>query len=315
MANTALTVQALVSRLVPSITPPLTSREFWMLKRLVDIAELPSRSSDDLTREFGIHPEVADRVPALLERSRSLALALEQLEHQGIWAITGESPGYPERLRARLGDNAPALLTGVGDLALLDQDGIGVVGSRDITPVNVRVARAVAGAAASRGLPTISGAARGVDQEAMRGAFDSGGTVVGVVADSLLRALNEPSTRQAVADGRVCLLTPYAPSAPFSAGNAMGRNKIIYGLSHAVVVVRSDHETGGTWAGAKEALNKKYSTVFSWTGDGAGPGNLPLVSLGAHALASDDDLAATLFATPSVEPVMSARDSLPLPLF
>lgn len=315
MTNSALTVQALVSRLVPSPVSPLTSREFWMISRLVDIAQLPGKSSDDLTSAFGIDPEVSGRIPVLLERSRSLALALEQLEHQGIWAITGTSDSYPQRLISRLGENAPALLTGVGDVALLDVDGIGVVGSRDITPVHVRVARAVASAAASRHLPTISGAARGVDQEAMRGAFDAGGAVVGVVADALLRSINEPSTRHAVAEGRVCLVTPYAPSAPFSAGNAMGRNKIIYALSRAVVVIRSDHGSGGTWAGAKEALARNYSTVFSWTGDGAGPGNLPLVSLGARTLDSEDDLAATLSDAPPSEPAAPARASVTLPLF
>ncbi len=46
-------------------------------------------------------------------------------------------------------------------------------------------------------------------------------------------------------------------------------------------VVASEHERGGTWAGATEALKKDYGTVVVWTGPGAGSGNEPLVDLGA----------------------------------
>jgi len=85
-------------------------------------------------------------------------------------------------------------------------------------------------------------------------------------------------------------MTPYAPSAGFSVGNAMGRNKIIYALSKAVVVVRSDEGSGGTWAGAVEALRNKTSNVISWTGPGTGPGNAELVAQGARDLPNIDSL-------------------------
>jgi predicted Rossmann fold nucleotide-binding protein DprA/Smf involved in DNA uptake len=84
-----------------------------------------------------------------------------------------------------------------------------------------------------------------------------------------------------VAGGQICLVTPYPPSAPFSVGNAMGRNKIIYALSRCTIVVASDHETGGTWAGATEALENGYGRVASWMGPGAGAGNGALVQCGA----------------------------------
>lgn len=66
---------------------------------------------------------------------------------------------------------------------------------------------------------------------------------------------------------------PWSPEAitlavPFSVGNAMGRNKIIYGLSRCTIVVATDDGTGGTWAGATEALKNHYGRVASWTGAG-----------------------------------------------
>lgn len=303
MTNTSLITQSLLSRLARSSVNPLTSLEFWVLSRSAPLEELAGKTSDELCEKFGIKPTVADRIPALLERSRALALATEEFEHKGFWTVTGDHEYYPWRLRERLGDQAPAILYGVGEINLLAVDGIGVVGSRDIGPASREVARNVAHVAASAGLPVISGGARGVDQEAMNAAFRSGGTVVGALADSLLRTANEGSIRHAVAEERLCLITPYAPTAPFSAGNAMGRNKLIYALSRAVVVVRSDQGTGGTWAGATEALKKHYSTVFSWLGDGAGPGNQPLVKLGAVPLEPGDDLSGRIR---GVEPITAA---------
>ena len=70
----------------------------------------------------------------------------------------------------------------------------------------------------------------------------------------------------------------------------MGRNKIIYGLSCCTVVVASDYETGGTWAGATEALKSRYGRVASWMGPGSGPGNSALVKRGAVELSDVAEL-------------------------
>ncbi len=223
----------------------------------------------------------AARIAHLFDRAAGLAIALEKLDHAGIWTITGVGQCYPKRLHSRLGDTAPVALHGVGDTALLDTDGVGVVGSRDISADGSQVAREIAERAVKSGLPVISGAARGVDNDAMNAAFEAGGQVVGVPADALERAVARRGTRQGVAKGRICLITPYTPAATFSTGNAMGRNKIIYGLSRCTVVVTSDHQTGGTWAGATEALKHSYGRVASWTGPGSGPGNNALVEQGA----------------------------------
>ena len=165
-----------------------------------------------------------------------------------------------------------------------DADGVGVVGSRDISDEGSQVAREIAQGAVKLGLPVISGAARGVDGDAMNAAFEAGGRVVGVLADALEHAVTRRSTRRGVAGGQICLVTPYPPSAAFSVGNAMGRNKIIYGLSRCTIVVASDHETGGTWAGATEALKNGYGRVGSWMGPGSGAGNSALVQHGAAEL-------------------------------
>jgi predicted Rossmann fold nucleotide-binding protein DprA/Smf involved in DNA uptake len=70
----------------------------------------------------------------------------------------------------------------------------------------------------------------------------------------------------------------------------MGRNKLIYGLSDVTLVVASDHDSGGTWAGATEALRKRFGAVAVWDGPGAGPGNQPLIERGARRITAVEQL-------------------------
>lgn len=301
LGQSDLVILALTSRIVPSEVPPLTARDFWPLVRAVeDLQWLQGRPGSEIAEHLSITGELADRVARLLDRGAAIALALEQLENKGVWTATPAGEAYPARLWQRLGDAAPPYLHGVGDGQLLHEPGIGVVGSRDIGADSAEVAREVARRSVLHQLPLVSGAARGVDQHAMNEAFDRGGQVAGVLADSLERTVAKPSTRQGIASGHICLATPYTPHAPFSAANAMGRNKIIYALSRCVVVVRSDEGRGGTWAGATEALRRGFSTVVSWTGTGASDGNRALVERGARECATLGDLDAFLTDTPAL---------------
>ena len=289
-----LAALALTSRLVESATKPLSSREFWVLRRRIEPSALHGMTESEIAVELSAPSEYAERIAKLFDRAAGLAIALEKLDHSGIWTITGAGERYPERLRTRLCDSAPAVLHGVGDASLLDTDGVGVVGSRDISAEGSQIACEIAKSAVKSGLPVISGAARGIDEDAMTAAFKEGGQVVGVIADALERSVTRRDTRRGVADGQICLVTPFAPSAPFSVGNAMGRNKIIYALSRCTIVVASDHETGGTWAGATEALKNHYGRVASWIGPGSGAGNSALVQRGADELSDVNHLGVLL---------------------
>jgi predicted Rossmann fold nucleotide-binding protein DprA/Smf involved in DNA uptake len=122
----------------------------------------------------------------------------------------------------------------------------------------------------------------------MYGSLEADGIAVGAMADSLERAVRQPDVRQYILDGRLALLTPYAPTAGFSVGAAMGRNKLVYGLADYGVVVSSEFQTGGTWAGATEALKAKWCPVFVRTADSIPQGNKELLKLGAEPLPEQD---------------------------
>jgi predicted Rossmann fold nucleotide-binding protein DprA/Smf involved in DNA uptake len=243
-----------------------------------------------ISRSLGVGLDEAVSIQGRLERAGHIGLEFDRLRSNGVWFVTIADEAYPEELRRRLGAHAPPVLFGTGDAELLRVGGIAVVGSRDADDAATAFTERLATAAASGATPVVSGGARGIDVTAMRSAFAAGGTVVGVVPEGVERRLREGSTRSAVAEGSAVLVSPYHPMAPFSAGAAMGRNKLIYALSAATLVVAADDEKGGTWAGAAEALRHAYAPVITWTADGAGPGNPKLVDLGAHKLDQLTDL-------------------------
>jgi len=290
--------------MLPAQVKPLAAREFWPLVRRMDPAKMLGLDVAELARDAGLALSEAERVLRLLDRVTAVALALERLEQVGIWTLTPEDDGYPARLAECLGDSAPPLLHGVGSPGLLSKPGLGIVGSRDVTPDGAAVACHAAELAAWGGWPVVSGAARGVDQQAMSAAFAAGGAMVGVLAEALSRVVRRPDFRTAVLNGDVVLLTPYAPDAGFSPATAMGRNKVIYALARRVLVVCSDDDKGGTWAGATEALRAGWTDVVVWRGSGEGPGNKLLAARGA---AEVDDLTGLLAKEPPALPVAKAH--------
>lgn len=76
------------------------------------------------------------------------------------------------------------------------------------------------------------------------------------LADGLEQAALHRPHRDALLEKRLALVSPYDPSAGFNVGHAMQRNKLIYALADAALVVNSDVNKGGTWAGAIEQLEK-----------------------------------------------------------
>ncbi len=238
----------------------LTPGEYKRLARL--LRELQREPADLLGADASAlfdqsrHDIESERVKSLLDRGFLLSQAIERWHSRAIWVMSRADSSYPARLKARLKDDAPALLYGCGDASLLELGGLAVVGSRNVDDELVAYTEHVGGIVARAKQALISGGARGIDQAAMRGALEAGGRVSGVLSDSLERAAMNREHRDLLMDGRLVLTSPWDPMAGFNVGNAMQRNKVIYALSDAALVVSSDLEKGGTWAGAVEQLEK-----------------------------------------------------------
>lgn len=265
---------------------PLTLKD-WnpLVKKLHSFSMRPAtllgRLPEDIKYLLDINGDEAERIYRLLQRSGSLAIELERLTSLGIFVMTRADADYPDRYRQRLKESSPSVIFYAGEKALLGQPGIAVVGSRHLDEAGQACAEFVGNACGLSGLVLYSGGAKGVDTISMNAALTSRGTAAGILADSLEKAIRNPENRASIIRGDLCLATPYSPSAPFSVGTAMGRNKLIYSLADYAIVVASDAEKGGTWAGATEALRAKWIPVFVLDHPQMPDGNRMLLQKGA----------------------------------
>lgn len=229
------------------------------------------------------------RIGALLARASALALALEKWQRAGLWVVTRSDPDYPARLKQRLKSNSPPFFFGCGNRQLLNGGGLAVVGSRAASAGDLDFAERLGAQAAAAGVSVVSGGARGIDESAMLGALEQEGTVIGVLADRLLKAATSSKYRPGLMAKNLVLLSPFKPDAEFDVGNAMARNKYIYCLADAAVVVHSGPK-GGTWNGALEDLRHGWVPVWVKPTDDPKTGNAALVGYGARWLPEDASL-------------------------
>lgn len=243
-------------------------------------ADLIGSDADELihlcAQQFG-----KERLDTLLGRGFLLSQAVERWSARSIWVISRADSIYPKRLKMRLKEDAPPLLYGCGDLALLEKGGLAVVGSRHVDEELISYTEGIGKLAAEAHRTLISGGAKGIDRAAINGSLQSGGEAVAIMSDSLERAAVAHENREPLMDSRLALVSPYDPVAGFNVGNAMQRNKVIYAIADAGLVVTSDFEKGGTWTGAIEQLEKfHFVPVFVRDGNQAGRGNSALIHHG-----------------------------------
>lgn len=263
---------------------PLTLTEYsslvrWLIKVKMRPNDLLQKENiTDASKGSGIDRQ---RLESLLGRGVQLGFAIEEWQRNGIWIISRSDGDYPSRYKKHFKEKAPPLLFGAGNRSLLKGGGLGIVGSRNVDQEGERFSRHTAELCAYNQIPVVSGGARGVDQISMTAALDAGGITVGILADNLLKKSVERKYRNAIADGRLLLISPYHPNARFTVGTAMGRNKLIYAMADYGLVVSAEHKKGGTWAGAQEELKRKnHRPVFVRTGNNVPNGNSKLLELG-----------------------------------
>ena len=228
-----------------------------------------------------------ERIKRLLDRGAALALAVESWTNKGLWLLSRSDTHYPQLIKTRLGREAPPIFYGVGNRDLLTYGGLAIVGSRNADQAAVDATQTIASLCAAQGIQVISGAARGVDSEAMQAALAAGGTVVGILADSLMKAAVAGKYRHALRDQTLVLLSAYSPDAGFSVASAMHRNKYIYTISDYALVISTSIEQGGTWAGAVENLTNGWVPLFVRMGTAVPEGNYQLAAMGAFTLDND----------------------------
>jgi DNA processing protein len=229
------------------------------------------------------------REPDALARFRRSAALLDpeavlaRHEAAGQHVLCPGDPAYPARL---LEDEVPPpVLFAVGSLAHLDGPTVAIVGTRNATQLGRATAASLATELAHRGVSIVSGLALGIDAAAHEAiACESGGGVpIGVVATGLERAYPRRHQRLHRHIASIGLLVSESPmgSEP-TRWRFPARNRIIAGLSDAVVVVES-RSAGGSMLTAGEALtrNRPVLAVPGHPSAAASAGTLDLIADGA----------------------------------
>ena len=236
----------------------LTVAQLRTLSRRVQSMEAPTQLRElteyDLIA-LGYDRETAGRILQLLSRQEQLARYLYKAQERGCQPITRISPQYPAALRKRLGVDCPAVLWAKGDLSLLEQNAVAMVGSRELKAENLAFAMEAGRQAARQAHVLISGNARGADRVAQESCLAHGGKVISVVADSLE---DQPAAKN------ILYLSEDGFDLPFSPQRALSRNRVIHCLGKLTLVAQCTLEKGGTWNGTVQNLRHDWTPVFCY---------------------------------------------------
>ena len=218
-------------------------------------------------------------------------------------ALPRRSKLYPPLL-AELHD-PPAQLYVRGDVEILSQPAVAMVGARSCSAYGAQIARSVAGELAAAGLIVVSGLARGIDAEAHRGTLGVGGRTVAVLGCGIDRDYprsHAELARRIRAEGAV--ISEYPPGVEPAPWRFPARNRIIAGLCAATVVVEA-RERSGALITADFALELGRE-VFAVPGEitsGLSAGTNDLLRQGAAPLLSAADVLAALGFQEEVRPL------------
>lgn len=206
---------------------------------------------------YGLGEEDVRRLVGLAGELPNYSFLAESLMEQGYKIVPLNSPDYSATLKNHLKFKySPPVLYIKGNREILDQGSVAIVGSRHTGPASLEFTEARARMAAENGQVVVSGFAPGVDRLALDTALKSKGKSIIVLPQGITTFVSGfREYYQQIIEGDVLVLSTFHPNARWTAGLAMARNPIIYGLADEIYVADCQ-EKGGTWSGAMDGLRK-----------------------------------------------------------
>jgi DNA processing protein len=225
----------------------------------------------------------------------------DQVQKQQIEVLTWQDPAYPSHLKEI--EQPPPVLYFRGTITDEDLWAVAVVGTRQVTAYGRQVTEELAATLAHNGVTIISGLARGIDAIAHSAAIKAGGrtlAILGSGVDKIYPPEHRQMAEKIMAQG--ALISDYSPGTPPESTNFPPRNRIISGLSMAVVVVEAG-ETSGALITAEFAADQGRE-VFAVPGNILAPqskGCNRLIANGARPLLNAEDVLEALDLTRNIE--------------
>lgn len=210
------------------------------------------------------------------------------LDRDGIGAVIFGDEDFPQSL-VQDGKPLMPIIFYKGNKELFYADGVGMCGSRHVSPQGLSAAERCGVAVSQHSLTIVSGYAQGVDTATHLAALRSGGRTVIVLAEGIdFFRIKRDFAKDFDLD-RTLVLSQFAPTQPWQAHAAMARNAIIYGLSKALVVIEAG-EKGGTLAAGEGAMKIGRPVFVVDFGDRTPEGNKKLLRQGAIPIVTPKDL-------------------------
>jgi DNA processing protein len=240
-------------------------------------------------RKAGLGPKT---IQSLVETRSTIDLDMElaRIEESGFKLLTWQDEDYPPRLREI--DTPPPVLYVWGELLEQDRYAAAIVGTRRATSYGKAVTERLASALAQEGLTIVSGLARGIDGIAHRAALQAGGRTLAVLGSGLDRVYPPEHRKLATSIAKQgAVLSDYPLGTEPEGKNFPPRNRIISGLSLAVIVVEAGASSGALIT-ADFGLDQSRE-VFAVPGDlykSTSEGTNNLIQMGAHPLLSPEDV-------------------------
>ncbi len=213
-----------------------------ILERFASHEHFCSGIDDKMMAESGINSRIRDAIIGF-DRWRKVDDEIAGVERLNAKIICLGDDTYPEPLR-NIPDPPPVLYVS-GDTSILNRPAVAIVGTRTPTPYGDHMAVRIAGGLAARGIVVVSGLAWGIDTGAHRAALEAGGITIAVFGsglDVVYPEQNKELARRISENG--CLISEFPLGASPEKFNFPRRNRIISGLSRAVVVVEAAGKSG-----------------------------------------------------------------------
>jgi len=219
---------------------------------------------------------------------------IKKIESQGVWVITQYHADYPKLLK-NISD-PPITIFGKGDrnsINFVSDMCIGIVGTRKPTPYGRYVAEELGKSFASAGLIIVSGMATGIDTISHKAAIEKQGRTIAVLGtgiDMIYPPENKELHDEILREYGI-IISEYPPGFGIQRGMFVMRNRIIVGLSKAVVVVEGGEHSGSLITARYAAENGRdvYAVPGPITSD-MSIGPHILLREGAHLLTSSKEV-------------------------
>ena len=212
-------------------------------------------TKDELLSLPRMTPEKAGEICKSQDSLTEIREHILYLEELGIGISTILDEDYPQSLKEI--DDSPPLLYFKGEFPIQNELFVAVVGTHEATLEGIEKAVEIGKVLAKEKAVVVSGLARGIDSAAHLGAIKESGktyAVFGTGLNNIYPSENVSLAEQISESG--ALITEYNLNVPVKVGRLMARNRIVVGLSQAVIIVEVNKESPGTMNAVNIARNQ-----------------------------------------------------------